>query len=200
MAPVSSVTRTRQPASFVVIAISVITGQASLRSPMTTDRLAKTTRSPFKTSKSWSFTSNSNVWPPTPLARRGIHGGNANDGPLRGAAMSRSVPVQCCGRMNSRALRFSQGVSARARYRRLRIETGGDANDAHGDDATGRLSYDWPALRCGWHRHEGRQPLFPGDRDHSLSEEQPQQPRKAAAMANHASTRTTQLYDRRHDE
>jgi hypothetical protein len=56
--------------------------------------------------------------------------------------MSRSVPVQCCGRMNSRALRFSQGVSARARYRRLRIETGGDANDAHGDDATGRLSYD----------------------------------------------------------
>jgi hypothetical protein len=139
---------------------------------MTTDRLAKTTRSPFKTSKSWSFTSNSNVWPPTPLARRGIHGGNANDGPLRGAAMSRSVPVQGCGRMNSRALRFSQGVSARARYRRLRIETGGDANDAHGDDATGRLSYDWPALRCGWHRHEGRQPLSPGDRDHSLSEEQ----------------------------
>jgi hypothetical protein len=34
-----------------------------------------------------------------------------------------------------------------------------------------RLSYDWPALRCAW-RHEGRQPLFPGDRDHSLSEEQ----------------------------
>jgi hypothetical protein len=38
-----------------------------------------------------------------------------------------------------------------------------------------------------------------GDRNHRLSEER-RDAGKAAAMANHASTRTAQLYDRRRDE
>jgi hypothetical protein len=40
---------------------------------------------------------------------------------------------------------------------------------------------------------------FPGDRDYRLSQDGATL-EKAAAMANHASTRTTQLYDRRRDE
>jgi hypothetical protein len=51
----------------------------------------------------------------------------------------------------------------------------------------------------GWHRDQARQPQFPGDRDHRLSQER-RHAEKAAAMANHASTRTTQLYDRRREE
>jgi hypothetical protein len=49
------------------------------------------------------------------------------------------------------------------------------------------------------HRYQARQPQFPGDRDHRLSQEW-RTLEKAAAMANHASTRTTQLYERRRDE
>jgi len=43
------------------------------------------------------------------------------------------------------------------------------------------------------HRDEDRQPHLPGDGDHGTLE-------KAAAIANHASARTTQLYDRRRDD
>ena len=43
---------------------------------------------------------------------------------------------------------------------------------SHGDDAAGRLSDDRPARRNGRHRHEGRQPHIPRDRDHGLSEKQ----------------------------
>ena len=41
--------------------------------------------------------------------------------------------------------------------------------------------------------------VLPGDRHHGLSQER-RTLEKAAAMANHASTRTTQLYDRRREE
>jgi len=46
---------------------------------------------------------------------------------------------------------------------------------------------------------EAWQPQLPGNRDHRLSQERGTL-EKAAAMANHASTRTIQLYDRRRDE
>jgi hypothetical protein len=62
-----------------------------------------------------------------------------------------------------------------------------------------RLPDDPPARRGGRHRHQARQPQFPGDRDHRLSRNGGTLER-AAAMANHASTRTTQLYDRRRDD
>jgi hypothetical protein len=48
-------------------------------------------------------------------------------------------------------------------------------------------------------RHQGRQSHLPGDRDHGVSEKR-RLARKRPVMANHASTRTTQLYDRRRDE
>ena len=46
---------------------------------------------------------------------------------------------------------------------------------------------------------QARQPQLPGDRDHRLLKNGGTL-EKAASMANHASTRTTQLYDRRRDE
>jgi hypothetical protein len=49
------------------------------------------------------------------------------------------------------------------------------------------------------YRHQARQPWLPGDQDYCLSQNGGTL-EKAAAMANHASTRTTQLYDRRCDE
>ena len=49
------------------------------------------------------------------------------------------------------------------------------------------------------HRHESRQSHLSRDRHHRLSEER-RHARKSRQMANHASTRTTQLYDRRRDE
>ena len=70
---------------------------------------------------------------------------------------------------------------------------------AHGDGAAGRLSHDRPARGGGRHRDEGRQSLVSRDRDHGVFEEQ-RHARKGRGMANHASTRTTQLYDRRHEE
>jgi hypothetical protein len=51
----------------------------------------------------------------------------------------------------------------------------------------------------GSHRHEARQPQLPGDRHHAYLKNGTTL-EKAAAMANHASMRTTQLYDRRRDE
>jgi hypothetical protein len=49
-------------------------------------------------------------------------------------------------------------------------------------------------------RHQGqsRQSHLPGDGNHGVPEKW--RLANAAAMANHASTRTTQLYDRRRDE
>jgi hypothetical protein len=52
---------------------------------------------------------------------------------------------------------------------------------------------------CGRHRHQARQSQLPGDRNHRVLKNGGTL-EKAAAMANHASTRTTQLYDRRRDE
>ena len=69
----------------------------------------------------------------------------------------------------------------------------------HGAAASERLCDDPPARRSGRDRNQARQSQFLGDRDHRIFEEC-RHPRKAAAMANHASTRTTQLYDRRRDE
>jgi hypothetical protein len=58
---------------------------------------------------------------------------------------------------------------------------------------------DPPAGGGGRHRNQARQPQFPGDGDHRLSQERGTL-EKAAAIANHASTRTTQLYNRGRDE
>jgi hypothetical protein len=56
------------------------------------------------------------------------------------------------------------------------------------------------SARCGGRRrHQARQPQLPGTGDHRLSQER-RHVGKAAATANHASTRTTQLYDRGRDE
>ena len=49
------------------------------------------------------------------------------------------------------------------------------------------------------HRDQARQSRFPDDRDHGVSEER-RHAEKAAQKANHTSTRTTQLYDRRREE
>ena len=43
--------------------------------------------------------------------------------------------------------------------------------DAHGAAASERLCDDPPARRGGRHRNQARQPQFPGDRDHRLSQE-----------------------------
>jgi hypothetical protein len=49
------------------------------------------------------------------------------------------------------------------------------------------------------HQNPGRQSYLPGDRNHGVLKNGGSL-ENAAAMANHASTRTTQLYDRRRDE
>ena len=51
----------------------------------------------------------------------------------------------------------------------------------------------------GRHRNQARQSQFPGDGDHRYLKNGGTL-EKAAARANHASTRTTQLYDRWRDE
>ncbi len=56
-----------------------------------------------------------------------------------------------------------------------------------------------PACRSGQDRDSDRQPFVPRNRDHCLSEKR-RTLERAATMANHASTRTTQLYDRRSDD
>ncbi|HJY49267.1 MAG TPA: hypothetical protein VJ349_11625, partial [Stellaceae bacterium] len=69
----------------------------------------------------------------------------------------------------------------------------------HRTAAGERLCDDRTARIRGRHRNQARRSQFPGDgitaylKNGGTLE-------KAAAMANHASTRTTQLYDRRRDE
>jgi hypothetical protein len=76
----------------------------------------------------------------------------------------------------------------------------GTGNLTHGAAPSERLRDDRQACcRCRY-CHQTRQPQLPGDGDHGLSQENGGTLEKAAAMANHASTRTTQLYDRRPDE
>jgi hypothetical protein len=53
--------------------------------------------------------------------------------------------------------------------------------------------------RFGRHCHKAWQSQLPGDRDHGVFEKW-RYARESRCMANHASTRTTQLYDRRRDE
>ena len=60
--------------------------------------------------------------------------------------------------------------------------------------------HDRPARRGGRHRDEGRQPFSFRATGITAYLKNGGTLEKAAAMANHASTRTTQLYDRRHDE
>src|SRR5271154_623567 len=62
-----------------------------------------------------------------------------------------------------------------------------------------RLPDDPPTRGCCRHRDEDRQPYVSGDGDHGVSREGGTL-EMAAAMAIHASTRTTQLYDQRGDE
>jgi integrase/recombinase XerC len=70
---------------------------------------------------------------------------------------------------------------------------------AHGTAASERLCDDSPARGGGQHQDEAWQSQFPGNRDHGLSQER-RHPRKGRGNGNHASTGTTQLYDRRRDE
>ena len=72
--------------------------------------------------------------------------------------------------------------------------------DPHPPAPGQRLCNDPPARPGGRHRDQDRQPQLPRDRHHRLSEERRHARESGAAMANHASTRTTQLYDRRRDE
>lgn len=62
-----------------------------------------------------------------------------------------------------------------------------------------RLAHDPPARACRRHRYEDRQSQLPR---HGLTAyfKNGGTLDKAASMANHASTRTTQLYDRRRDD
>jgi integrase/recombinase XerC len=61
------------------------------------------------------------------------------------------------------------------------------------------LCDDRPARGSRRDRNQTRQPQFPGDGDHGLSQER-WNARKGRGDGDHVSTRTTQLYDRRRDE
>jgi integrase/recombinase XerC len=61
------------------------------------------------------------------------------------------------------------------------------------------LCDDPPARRRRRHRNQARQPQLPGDRNHRHLKNGGTL-EKAAAMVNHASARTTQLYDDRREE
>jgi hypothetical protein len=62
-----------------------------------------------------------------------------------------------------------------------------------------RLCDDPPARRGGRYRHQARQPQFPRT-EFTAYLKNSGTLEKAAAMANHTCTRTTQLYNRRWDE
>jgi hypothetical protein len=61
------------------------------------------------------------------------------------------------------------------------------------------LPHDRASYRSLRYRNQNRQSQFPGDWNYGIFKECGDA-REAASMANHASTRTTQLYDRRSDE
>jgi hypothetical protein len=73
--------------------------------------------------------------------------------------------------------------------------------DPHAPPAGQRVCHDPAAGAGGGDPDEDRQSHLPGHRHHHLPEEKNGGTlEKAALIANHASTRTTQLYDRRNDE
>jgi hypothetical protein len=77
--------------------------------------------------------------------------------------------------------------------------SGAASVDARAAASGQRLRDDRKARGGGRHRDQARQSQFPGNRDHRVSKNGGTL-EKAAQMANHASTRTTQLYDRRREE
>jgi hypothetical protein len=83
------------------------------------------------------------------------------------------------------------------RCRSSSISQAGDSNWPEPTTSTRAAIFARLQERGRRHRNQARQPQLPGAVDHRVSRKRTHTEK---AMANHASTRTKQLYDRRRDE